>query len=455
MIRRASMRVRILVAMCTVLLITTAVVMYAASRTHSDAVERLIAATLDARVAAVSNVAGESPDLATLQQRLGPHVVHMTITTMDGHHLGDPLPVSLNGTDYRYRIVHINGGGELTQATALLWVPADVVLEDQRRLVDILVMVGLVAVGVSLLLTILVTDVALRPLDEMADRARRIGSGERGIRMGEVIGPPEIEKTARAIDNMLDELEQSERKATEAEMDAVEAHAKMQALLADAAHELKTPLAGIQAAAEALMHLPEDAPPSEREDLEFLLGREANRGGHLVSSLLEAAHVDAGVHLRLQPLDVLPLLQSEQRRLALARPNLDFQFEGEALTALVDRNGYTSVLRNLIENAATAAGLDGWIRIVCREVLHDGTAMVEVTVMDSGPGIAEVDQGRVFDRLVRLPSTASSSKGSGLGLAIARGYARAMGGELAHGAHPVGTLPGPVGAIFVARVPAA
>lgn len=450
------MRVRILVAMFTVLVIMTAVVMYAASRTHAEAVERPIASTLNARATAVANAAAESPDLATMQRRLGEHVVNMSITTMDGRHLGDPLPANLNDTDYRYRIVQINGGGELEWATATLWVPADEMLADHYRLQRILVAVGLVAVVAAVLLTILVTDVALRPLDEMADRARRIGSGERGIRMGEAVGPPEIGKTAQAIDNMLDELEQSERKANEAEMDAVEAHSKMQSFLADAAHELKTPLAGIQAAAEALMHLPDDAPHEEREDLQFLLAREANRGGHLVTSLLEAAHVDAGVYLRPVPLEVMPLLHGEQRRLALARPLLDVQIEGAELTALVDRNGYTSVLRNLIENAATAAGPEGWTRIVCREVVQGGKTMVEVTVVDSGVGIAEADRERVFDRLVRLPNTSSSSKGSGLGLAIARGYARAMGGDVRHGEVPVGSeFPDRVGAVFVSRVPAA
>lgn len=242
------------------------------------------------------------------------------------------------------------------------------------------------------------------------------------------------------------------------EMSAVEAHTRMRSFLADAAHELKTPLAGIQAAAEALMHVPDDAPPEERDDLEFLLAREANRGGHLVSSLLEAAHVDSGVFLRTAPVDVMPLLLAEQQRLSLSRPNLDFEIIGPALTVRADKNGYTSVLRNLVENAATAAGSNGWIRVVCRQVLaaDDQTQMVEVEVIDSGPGVPQADRERVFDRLVRLASTASSTKGSGLGLAIARGYARAMNGDVRYATEPsVEGLPGEPGAIFIASVPLA
>ncbi|MGD8214144.1 ATP-binding protein [Aestuariimicrobium sp. Y1814] len=460
MTRRASMRARILVAMCTVLVITNALVMYAATRTHAAAIERPIAATLDARAENVVETAAESPDYATLAERLGQNIIQVSITTVDGRQLGVPLPPDLNSVDYRYRIVNIDGGGELHQATATLWVSADLVLAEHYRLQRILAVVGAAALIASVLLMILVTNAALRPLDEMADRARRIGSGERGIRMGETPGPPEVMKTVEAIDTMLDKLEQSEARAMSAEMDAVEAHAQMQTFLADAAHELKTPLAGIQAAAEALMHLPDDAPSSEREDLEYLLAREANRGGHLVTSLLEAAHVDAGLRLRPVELDVMPLLEAERRRVELARPALDVQVSGDDLTVLGDRNGYTSVLRNLIENAATAAtvaGTPAWVRVLCREGEGDaGHPMVEVYVMDSGPGIPEQDRERVFDRLVRLPSTASSTKGSGLGLAIARGYARAMGGDVRHAEVPEGVeLPGPVGAVFLAWAPLA
>lgn len=458
MIRRASMRARILVAMFSVLLVTTALVMYAASRTHAEALERPTTATLEVRAQAVAQAAAEAPDYATLQDRLGQSLLQVSITTVDGHTLGAPLPADLNSTDYRYHIVPIDGGGDLRQATATVWVSADQINAERQRLRLILVAVGLAALVASVLLTILVTNVALRPLDEMADRARRIGSGERGIRMGDATGPPEIEKTAHAIDIMLDELTQSERKATEAEMDAVEAHARMQTFLADAAHELKTPLAGIQAAAEALLHLPDDAAPGEREDLEFLLAREANRGGHLVTSLLEAAHVESGVRARPVPLEVVPLLASEEHRMELAHPALDLRVVGDEVTVLGDRNGYTSVLRNLIENAATAAGPTGWIRILCREhqAEDDPAPMAEVFVLDSGPGIPEGDRERVFDRLVRLPSTASSTKGSGLGLAIARGHARVMGGDVRHAETPAGVdLPGPVGAVFLARVPLA
>lgn len=415
------MRTRIVAAISVVLLVTTSLVIHTASRAHARAVERSTAATLDARAATVASVATDSADLANLQQRLGPHTTSLSITTADGRQLGAPLPDPLDSADHRYRVILLEGSGDLDGATATLWMPADLVMADHDRLQRSLVLVGLAAVAASVLVTMLVTDAALRP-----------------------------------VDRMLDELERSERKATEAEAYAVAAHTRIQAFLADAAHELKTPLAGIQAAAEALVHLPENAPGQEREELEFLLGREASRGGQLVSSLLEAAHVEVGGQVDPVPLAVMPLLQAERRRLRLAQPQLDVQIEGDHVTAMADRHGYVSVLRNLIENASTAAGPQGWVRIVCREVSGDGRPMVEVTVMDSGSGIPVDDRERVFDRLVRLPSTASSRRGSGLGLAIARGYARAMGGDVVHGsvAHGV-ELPGPVGAVFVARVPAA
>ncbi|MGA4506613.1 ATP-binding protein [Propionibacteriaceae bacterium G1746] len=456
----ATIRLRVLVAIIAVMVLTTAGTIFVAGRSHEQALERSVTNLLDARAAAVVSAAPGATDFATLSRRVGTIPGYQWgISTLDGRTLGSVPPAELDSVDYRYRIVQLSGGGELAGATAVIWTTTDAIRADQATLLRQLLVIGLVALALSIALTILVTDAALRSLDEMADRARRISAGERTIRMAGVGTSPEIARTAQAIDDMLDDLEQSGRRTQAAELEAVTAHEQVRSFLTDAAHELKTPLAGIQAASEALLHLPGDATPEERAELTILLAREANRGGHLVNSMLEAAHLESGAHLRVAELEVLPLLQAEKTRLSVSLPKLSVdvvcdESDGPLLVA-ADRNAFTSVIRNLIDNGATAAGVGGWLMLVCRPFGSDTPGpMVEVLVVDSGPGIAAADRERVFDRLVRLPSTVSSAKGSGLGLAIARGYARAMGGDVAYSDEPLDlTLPSGAGAVFSVRLP--
>lgn len=353
-------------------------------------------------------------------------------------------------------------GNNFSGYVVTVWESTDPMTSARHSLDASLLLVGLIGIVGASVLTVAVTDVALKPLEVMANRANRIAEGERGIRMAAPNETTEVGRTANAIDEMLDELEGAEIRARTAERKARVAADQMQGFLSDAAHELKTPMAGIQAAAESLIQLPEEE-AEEREQLAFLLAREANRGGHLVNSLLEAARVDAGPALRLETLDLADLALAEQRRLSLVYPRLEVIVQGPNLIVNADRQGITSVLRNLVDNAGRAAAPEGWLLIdlAVREAPGTPTGRLAVVdVIDSGTGIALEDQERVFDRLVRLASTASTTKGSGLGLPIARGYARAHGGDLVYQNDPdvqippdEDGLPRRMGACFEVTVP--
>ncbi|WP_394277384.1 ATP-binding protein [Luteococcus sp.] len=346
----------------------------------------------------------------------------------DGRTMGDPPPQDQS----RFVRLPLETSGPLKGAEVTIWESTEPAIGARRSLDGALVLVGVLGIVGASLLTVAITDVALKPLDVMADRANRITEGERGIRMAATHTDTEVGRTAAAIDEMLDELEGAEIRARAAEAQARASAEQMQRFLSDAAHELKTPMAGIQAAAESLIQLPPGA-DEDREQLAFLLGREASRGGHLVNSLLEAARVDAGPTLNMELLDLGDLALAEQRRLQLVYPNLEVIVQGDNLLVNADRQGITSVLRNLVDNAGRAAAPDGWIVIdLSTEDGQGGIAMAVLRVVDSGTGIAPEDRERVFDRLVRLSSTATTTKGSGLGLPIARGYARAHGGDVVY-----------------------
>jgi two-component system, OmpR family, sensor kinase len=277
----------------------------------------------------------------------------------------------------------------------------------------------------------------LRPLDSMAALAKAITEGDRGRRLAPTRTDTEIGQTARAFDEMLDELEGAESRARQAEQ-------RTRAFLADAAHELRTPITGVLAAAETLLHHGDELPPADREKLQSLLVREAQRAGTLISDLLAAARLDAGVDLDLSPVSLRHLAYNELDRVRLLQPETSVTTSGDDALVTADAGQVSGILRNLLDNAMRAAGPQGRIHLNLYQ--HDGVAVLEV--WDSGPGVPPSERERIFERLVRLDnSRTSDAGGSGLGLAIARGYARAHGGDL------VCVDPGGPGALFRLTLP--
>ncbi len=332
-----------------------------------------------------------------------------------------------------------NGQGRVDGSRLTVSVDTGLVRGAQQRLRRVLVLGSLVALAVSAALVVLVVRIALRPLDDVAGLARSITSGHRGGRLRPERTDTEIGQTAQALDEMLDELEGAEARARQAEESS-------RRFLADAAHELRTPVAGIQAAAETLLHDGSTMEPAQREQLEVLLIREARRAGTLISDLLTTARLDAGLRLESTPTSLGGLAAAEAERARLLFPQASVTLPGDVKTGDVqtgdiqpgviqpgdvvvgcDPDRIGGVLRNLLDNALRAAGPAGRISIA---VTAD-PSWAHVDVVDSGPGVPPADRERIFDRLVRLDSSrGDSAGGSGLGLAIARGYARAHGGDL-------------------------
>ncbi|WP_308259318.1 HAMP domain-containing sensor histidine kinase [Pseudonocardia sp. H11422] len=292
----------------------------------------------------------------------------------------------------------------------------------QRRLRRILFLLGAGALAVAGLVMLATTPVALAPLDAMTALARSITRGDRGRRLAPTRTDTELGRTAAAFDDMLDELEGAERTARSAEAVARSSEARTRRFVADAAHELRTPLAGVQAAAEAAV-----APgltAEERDRLHLLLLRETGRAGRLVDDLLSLARLDAGMELRREPVDLLVLARTEAERVRLLAPGLTIAVDGEPVTVPGDPQRLSQVLGNLLDNARRHTPPGGRITVT---VAGPGV----VRVADTGPGVPAADRDRIFDRLVRLDEARPADDGAvGLGLAIARGIARAHGGEL-------------------------
>jgi signal transduction histidine kinase len=317
--------------------------------------------------------------------------------------------------------------GVFTGAQLTLVADESAVSSAQTRLRRLLILTGigaLVVTGVALLFTV---RLALSPLDAMTNLARSIARGGRGRRLWPTKPHTELGRTAAAFDDMLDALEGAEAAANRAEQAATEAAERTRRFVADAAHELRTPIAGVQAVAEAVLQQPPDADPEEVQLLQLLLVRESRRAGQLVDDLLDLARIDSGVELHKENLDLHALADAQIDRIRLLAPELTLRVDGRQLPVYADPARVTQILANLLDNAKQATPPDGSITVR----LGRNGDFAEVWVIDSGHGVPPADRERIFDRLVRLDrSRDRRSGGSGLGLAIARGFARAHGGDL-------------------------
>lgn len=292
---------------------------------------------------------------------------------------------------------------------------------------------GVATLVVAALLLIAVSRVALRPLDRLTTLANDIRTGDRGRRLRPDRADTELGRAATAFDGMLDALEASERRAQKAADAARRAETATRSFLVDAAHELRTPIAGIQVAAEQLANSASQQHADGQYRRAGLLLSDARRAGRLVSDMLDLSRIDAGLPLDRRDVDLAAVADAEADRAAMLAPQLAVTRTGAAtLTVNADPTRIAQILSNLLDNARRYTPPGGAITVDIG--VRDGTA--EVTVTDSGPGIPDDERERIFERLVRLDAgRARDHGGAGLGLPIARALAHAHGGELVCLAH--------------------
>jgi two-component system OmpR family sensor kinase len=207
-----------------------------------------------------------------------------------------------------------------------------------------------------------------------------------------------------------------------------EAHVRQQRFVADASHEMRTPLAAIRASAEGAL-----AGPASDDELRRALTLVIASTDHLsrlTNDLLLLARADeVQPDLRAVPVDVSVVVSETIEAFAVAHPTMPpcRQTLVPDLPVAADPDDIVRIVANLLDNAyrygAQAARPP---RIATRLIESD----VVVEVSDSGPGIAASDLERVFEPFARLHADAGSPDGTGLGLAIARSLARRNAGRL-------------------------
>ena len=266
---------------------------------------------------------------------------------------------------------------------------------------------------------------ALHPVDLIRARVHGIGAAQLSDRVPVPDTSDEIARLAVTMNQMLDRLQN--------------AQAAQRRFVADASHELRSPLATLTAALEVAM-----GDPTGRtwRDLHEVMEAEADRMRRLVDDLLLLAKADDnGLALARSDVDLDDLLDAEARRLRTST-GLGIQADIEPVRVTGDAARLSQVVRNLADNAARHA--DHEIRLaLSRE--HDTAVIV---VEDDGHGIRASDRDRIFERFVRLDESRERGHGgSGLGLAIVEEVVRGHGGTVFIGDSSLG------GARFEVRLP--
>jgi two-component system, OmpR family, sensor kinase len=429
-----SLRLRVTTSVIVVLAVLLILLGIAVNAIFVAQSNRALDALLAGRADFAQQMARRGVGAQQIVNRSETEGVRAYLVLQNGQTVGEPPPT---GPRVKSTTVILTAPTRVDGAQLTLTVDTSLVAGSRQTLRRTLMITGLVALLVSAALVAAAVRFALRPLDAVAALARTITEGGRGGRLSPTRTDTEIGQTARAMDEMLDELEGAETRARQAEE-------RTRAFLADAAHELRTPITGVQAAAETLLHHGDQLPADDREHLQALLIQEAQRAGTLISDLLAAARLDAGVDLDLMPISLGTLGWAEVDRAQTLHPRASVTMSGPDVIIEADAGKVSGIVRNVIDNAMRAAGPEGQVHVTLRS---DGQWAI-LDVYDSGPGVPPSERERIFERLVRLDhSRAHDSGGSGLGLAIARGYARAHGGDL------VCLDPGGRGALFRLTLP--
>jgi two-component system OmpR family sensor kinase len=410
-----SLRLRVTLAAVAVLSAMMILLGVAVDAVFAAQSNRNLDAVLSGRAQLARQLARAGAGPQAIVNRVETNAVQVRLELVNGQVFGDELTPGMRSTT-----VVLKGPRRVDGAMLTLAVDASQAAAARRTLRRVLWVASLVVLGLSIAIITVSMRLALRPLSAMAALAQDIAGGDRGRRLSPSRTDTEIGRTAEAFDDMLDELEGAERRARQAEE-------QTRVFLADAAHELRTPITGVQAAAETLLHHGDQLDAESQQRLELLLIGEARRAGRLVSDLLAAARLEAGLDIDRAPVSVTAIAQAEVERARLLEPMSSITLSGPEVIIAADAAKVAAIIRNLVDNALRAAGPGGAIAVA--SAVEGDQAVLYVA--DSGPGVPAADRERIFERLIRLDDSRSTdSGGSGLGLAIARGYARAHGGEL-------------------------
>ncbi|AJE44125.1 sensor histidine kinase [Streptomyces nodosus] len=303
------------------------------------------------------------------------------------------LPLSGGGS---WRAVGLLAGAADDPVTVYVAVPTQAVHHNLAQLTAVLVIGVPPAVALLTGVVWLLTGRALRPVDALRAQTAEITASDLGRRLDVPPADDALGRLARTLNDLLARLDTSARLQRQ--------------FVADAAHELRSPLSSLHTQLEVAVRHPGSADWQARGPA---LIEESERLSRLVDDLVRTARLDARPRMRKGPVDLDEIVFREVRHARLRTSLVIDRRAVSAARVYGDGEALARVVRNLLDNALRYAVE----RIEVSLRVHDGTAVL--VVADDGPGIPAADRSRVFDRFTRLDGArARDTGGSGLGLSI-------------------------------------
>ena len=335
--------------------------------------------------------------------------------------------------DQRVLAIHLPNSSSLLISKSLQ--PTNAVM---TRLKWVLLAVGGIGVVIAAVAGGMVARTGLRPVGKLTEAAERVARTD-DLRPIPVVGSDELARLTEAFNAMLRALAESrERQAR---------------LVADAGHELKTPLTSLRTNVELLMaSSAPGAPPipdSELSDLRADVIGQIEELSTLVGDLVDLTREDNAHGTVLEDVEMAEVIDRSLERVRRRRNDIRFDVDIIGWQIHGDPAGLSRAVLNLLDNAAKWGPSGGSVGVRLRQV---DSAHAELVVSDEGPGIAPEERGLVFERFYRS-TAARAMPGSGLGLAIVKQVVVKHGGMIRIGE----TVPGgqPPGTTFYVLLPGA
>jgi two-component system sensor histidine kinase BaeS len=270
------------------------------------------------------------------------------------------------------------------------------------------------AVLVAVLISLVFSRSILRPLHDMMQASQHIAEGHYDERV-KAGGADELGQLADRFNQMAEKLHQVESMRRQ--------------LIGDVSHELRTPLTAIKGSMEGLM----DGVLPATDETYQQIHQEADRLNRLVDDLQELSRVEAGAYeLDLRPTQIAPMFETMAKRFRqqfeAKRVRLDLSLPADLPLVLADEHRILQVLTNLTGNALMYTPEGGNVTIYAART----NGMLQITVRDTGTGIAQEHLSHIFDRFYRVDKSRSRAAGggSGIGLTIAKYLVEAHGGKI-------------------------
>ena len=353
----------------------------------------------------------------------------------------DASSAESGGPQFRVVAIQLQNGDQLIMAAPLT---------DTNQTLHRLLLIELSVTGGAILLAIAagwwLVRIGLRPLRDIERTAGAIAEGRLDQRVPGENASTEVGRLATALNVMLGRIQDAFTARDRTEGALRQSETRLRQFVADASHELRTPVAAVSAYAELFERGADSRPEDLARVMQGIRG-ETTRMGHLVEDLMLLARLDEDRPIERAPVDLVALAGEAIEAARAVGPEWPIELHAkQPVEVSGDRSRLRQVFDNLLANvrAHTPAGTHTSVNIG----QDDATAVC--TIADDGPGISADTADRLFERFYRVdPSRSRASGGAGLGLSIVAAIVDAHGGNVTAAPAPDGR-----GAVFTFRIPA-